>query len=176
MMTNQPCNPSPVEEYPELVSLPPILDFEASSLSDESYPISAGLLVDGKLFYWLIKPEYDWTDWDFASQRVHGIPEYLIRRDGLDANQVYREICQLLAGHDAVYSDAPIWEYKWFKRLGTPPCQVKDLHALIPTEVFYRLGETKAHFIEAHQLTAHRADHDALILGLCIHTLQKHLG
>ena len=43
--------------FPELVDVPPILDFEASSLSDNSYPISAGLVIGGYVHYWVIKPK-----------------------------------------------------------------------------------------------------------------------
>lgn len=42
--------------------IPPILDFEASSLFDCSYPISAGLIVNGQKYHWLIKPKPEWVD------------------------------------------------------------------------------------------------------------------
>jgi len=57
--------------------LPPILDFEASSLSDTSYPISAGLAIDDQAYYWIIKPEPEWIDWSLESQAVHGLKRLL---------------------------------------------------------------------------------------------------
>ena len=51
-----------------MTALPPILDFEASSLSDGSYPITAGLVTNGQIKYWIIKPQPDWIDWSLASQ------------------------------------------------------------------------------------------------------------
>ena len=50
------------------------LDFEASSLADRSYPVEvASVFEDGASEAHLIAPAPDWTDWDVASERIHGI-------------------------------------------------------------------------------------------------------
>jgi DNA polymerase III epsilon subunit-like protein len=55
------------------------LDFEASSLSQESWPIEVGLswLTDGEVQTWstLIRPAANWelSDWAPQSAAVHGI-------------------------------------------------------------------------------------------------------
>ena len=44
------------------------LDFEASSLSKDSYPIEVGWAgEDGSTEAHLIRPAPDWTDWDAAN-------------------------------------------------------------------------------------------------------------
>lgn len=91
-------------------ALPPILDFEASSLSDTSYPISAGLVVAGHVYYWFIKPEPDWIDWSLQSQAIHGLKRSFIEEHGIPAHQVYAEMIDRLIGHHVIYSDAPEWE------------------------------------------------------------------
>ena len=56
--------------------LPSFIDFEASSLSDKSYPMEvAWSLSDGSIEARLISPEgiSQWTDWSKDAQAVHGI-------------------------------------------------------------------------------------------------------
>ena len=97
---------------------PPVLDFEASSLSSLSYPISVGLYLNGRSHYWIIKPETDWTDWDDRSQAIHGLSRRFIEAKGIPVSQVHSELLELLKAYSVVYSDNPDWESKWFDRLG----------------------------------------------------------
>ena len=47
------------------------LDFEASSLSDDSYPIEVGwVFEDGRTEAHLIRPAPAWTDWDPAAEAI----------------------------------------------------------------------------------------------------------
>lgn len=69
--------------------LPPVLDFEASSLSDGGYPITEGLVINGELRYWAIKPELEWIDWYLASEAIHGIK----RSELIDAGIPAFEVC-----------------------------------------------------------------------------------
>lgn len=84
--------------YPDLIYLPPILDFKASSLSDVSYPISAGLIVSGHVYYWIIKPEPDWIDWSLQSQAMHGLKRSYIEDHGVPVHQVCIEMTAILGG------------------------------------------------------------------------------
>ena len=60
------------------------LDFEASSLSMYSFPVSVGW-CDGKgeSDYFLIAPQKDMTDWDYNSQALHGLSRNELTRDGI---------------------------------------------------------------------------------------------
>jgi hypothetical protein len=49
------------------------LDFEASSLSDRSYPVEvAWVFQDGRSESHLIRPATEWTDWDDEAEAIHG--------------------------------------------------------------------------------------------------------
>lgn len=97
------------------------LDFEASSLSEESWPIEVGLswLEGSEVLTWstLIRPASDWnfSDWDLQSAAVHGIA--LEELD--DAPAAYRVADDLLGhlGDRVMVSDAPEFEARWLSRL-----------------------------------------------------------
>lgn len=97
------------------------LDFEASSLSHESWPIEVGLswLAGGEVQTWstLIRPAPDWnlSDWAPQSAAVHGIA--LEELD--DAPAAYKIANDLLRhlGDRVLVSDAPEFETRWLTRL-----------------------------------------------------------
>lgn len=93
-----------------MIYLPPILDFEASSLSDGSYPITAGLVIQGKVHHWVIKPQPDWVGWSLTSQAVHGIKRSELMDFGMPADKVCTQMGELLTGVPFIYSDNPYWE------------------------------------------------------------------
>ena len=89
------------------------LDFEASSLGKHSYPIEvAWVFADGPCEAHLIRPAPDWTEWDSASEAVHGIARGLLLTDGEPHDGVARRMVERLAGHDLLAS-APSWDGKW---------------------------------------------------------------
>lgn len=97
------------------------LDFEASSLSEDSWPIEVGLswLEGGEVRTWsrLIRPASEWNlaDWSPHSAVVHGIAlEYL--EDAPGACKVAKELLAQLGGRMLV-SDAPEFETRWLSRL-----------------------------------------------------------
>jgi len=158
--------------YPELAELPPILDFEASSFSDESYPISAGLIVSGKLYYWLIKPKQDWIDWALPSQAIHGIKRSVLIEQGLQADQVFDELMTALNGHECVYSDAPLWERLWMSRLGQTDKIIMEVKELIPNCTVDLFKLTLSKNFENHKLIRHKANHDALAISITVRDLR----
>lgn len=97
------------------------LDFEASSVSHESWPIEVGLswLAGGEVQTWstLIRPAPDWnlSDWAPQSAAVHGIA--LEELD--DAPAAYRVAGDLLGhlGDRVLVSGAPEFETRWLTRL-----------------------------------------------------------
>ncbi|MCA1594296.1 MAG: hypothetical protein LC754_17050 [Acidobacteria bacterium] len=97
--------------------LPTFLDCEASSLSQISYPIEIGFsLPDGTVRAYLIRPEWDWSDWDFNAESVHGLSREEIMAHGLPADHVARLLNDALGGRVA-YSDAPEFDGFWLERL-----------------------------------------------------------
>ena len=67
------------------------LDFEASSLSDKSYPVEVGWVwEDGTEEAHLIRPAPHWTDWDMKAQEIHGIPRAELEQTGEDHREVAR--------------------------------------------------------------------------------------
>jgi DNA polymerase III subunit epsilon len=98
------------------------LDFEASSLFQDSWPIEIGLArldedlevsSEARLIY--PHPEWPMTSWSPASQAVHGIPfEHLT--GARPAAEVAAWALARLEGR-VVLSDNPAWERKWLDRL-----------------------------------------------------------
>lgn len=161
--------------FPELIDIPPILDFEASSLSDNSYPISAGLVVAGHVYYWLIKPKYNWIEWSPKSEAIHGLSRELIEIHGAPADKVLLEISEKLKGYAVVYSDNSEWEAMWLSRLGAFDIKMVSIYTLISQkhrEHFSRYLDIN--FLK-NNLDRHRADHDALAIAITLKQLSSPL-
>jgi hypothetical protein len=93
------------------------LDFEASSLGDDSYPIEVGwVFEDGREESHLIRPAPDWTDWDDGAQAIHGIARTKLVAEGEPHDAVARRVLDELGPH-TVYVSAPSWDGKWLSVL-----------------------------------------------------------
>lgn len=98
-----------------------ILDFEASSLSEASWPIEIGLswLEHGEVRTWssLIHPAHDWEidDWSPQSAAVHGISLSELT-EAPSTTEVAETFFKVLGGRRLV-SDAPEFETRWLDRL-----------------------------------------------------------
>jgi hypothetical protein len=93
------------------------LDFEASSLSDDSYPIEVGwVFEDGGEEEHLIRPAPDWTDWDASAEAIHGLSRDKLLAEGELHDVVARRVLDVLSGH-TVYVSAPSWDGKWLSVL-----------------------------------------------------------
>ncbi|PVE22106.1 transcriptional regulator [Microvirga sp. KLBC 81] len=93
------------------------LDFEASSLGKEGYPIEvAWVFVSGAEESHLIKPAPSWTDWDPASEATHHLTREQLITEGTPHDQVARRMLDVLSGH-ALYATAPSWDGQWLSRL-----------------------------------------------------------
>ena len=97
------------------------MDFEASGLCPQSWPIEIGLSwIEGaaiKAWSSLIRPEPGWDieAWDPVSARVHGIPfDELARAPA--AGLVAAEAAKRISG-TTVCSDAPKHDERWARRL-----------------------------------------------------------
>lgn len=121
------------------------LDFEASSLSADSWPIEVGLswLAGGEVVSWssLIRPADEWplSAWSPASEQVHGIPfETLL--DAPTPQTVTSELRAQMAGRLLV-SDAPDFDGRWLERL----MNAANTHAVSPILDFDQLNFSLFH-------------------------------
>jgi hypothetical protein len=107
-----------------------ILDCEASSLGRDGYPIEVAWSVvepanperagsdtaASAVEEVLIRPLPFWTDWDPASEAVHGISRARLEAEGEAAEIAARRIAEALDGA-LVYTDAPSFDGRWLRRL-----------------------------------------------------------
>jgi hypothetical protein len=93
------------------------LDFEASSLSDRSYPIEiAWVFENGRSESHLIARAPGWNDWDDVSESIHGISRAMLEAEGEPHDLVATRMVEALAGHD-LFASAPSWDGKWLSVL-----------------------------------------------------------
>jgi hypothetical protein len=99
--------------------LPSFLDFEASSLSNNSYPIEAGWTQpDGRVESHLISPQNvpEWTDWSSASEQVHHISREELITSGKTPSWICERMNRQLNGK-TVFSDSVRYDGFWLSRL-----------------------------------------------------------
>ncbi|AMG31581.1 hypothetical protein AL542_15390 [Grimontia hollisae] len=97
------------------------LDFEASGLTEASYPIEVGYsLPDGTSISLLINPESScesWQYWDeFAETEIHGISRHSLKAEGLSVTDVCSHLNSALCYYDDVLCDSQ-WDLFWLGRL-----------------------------------------------------------
>jgi DNA polymerase III epsilon subunit-like protein len=151
------------------------LDFEACSLSHNSWPIEVGLawLVERHIVVEsaLIRPHSSWDEdeWNPASEKIHGIP-----RNALDAAEPAESVARwFLAklGSGQLVSDAPDFDARWLSRLlatiGEPPLDVMDFDS-VAWSAFASEGRIAPGRLSrgnknmaARRVAAHRAGEDA---------------
>lgn len=154
------------------------LDFEASSLTHESWPIEVGLswLAGGEVRTWntLIRPAPDWNlaDWAPQSAAVHGIALEELE----DAPAAYRVVDDLLGflGDRVMVSDAPEFERRWLSRLmkaGTQAVMpaIEDYH-LVSCSIFSGLALDMLYEALERSTAPHRAGPDSARL---VHAWRK---
>ncbi|QFG33724.1 hypothetical protein F6476_33290 [Pseudomonas umsongensis] len=142
------------------------IDFEASGIAPDSYPIEVAVVSSDTSFRSLIKPARYWTHWSFDAQDMHGLSQdHLLERDD-PADVVARHINQLFSGQ-VLCSDS-LQDGFWLDVLYEaadlmPTFQLKPLEVLVGREAasdIYRLLPTTKH---------HRALHDATVLMNACH-------
>jgi hypothetical protein len=134
-------------ELPPSGRWPCIVDIEASSLGDDSYPIDiAWLEADGKVLSHLIRPSWSWTDWSPKSAAIHGINREDLRLQGMDPAPLCRMLTAAWDGRP-VLSDAPAWDSQWLERLwhagarGSMPWIVGDLDTWLDQHIRCRFAD-----------------------------------
>jgi hypothetical protein len=156
---------------------PTFLDFEASSLSPDSYPIEvAWSNEDSSIESHLISPASveSWTDWDFVAESIHGIRRQQLLADGKHPLLICNRMNEQLAGK-TVYTDAPQFDGMWLSRLFSagdgirPDFRLKHIDELLvslicPGIAGRTLGLIKIEVLKREarkqKLTRHRASWD----------------
>lgn len=115
------------------------VDCEASSLSDDSYPIEVAWVDEnGQGESYLIRPEPTWTDWSVKSQAIHGIPRSTLIEVGHPAKLVAKRAFKALKDAMMV-SDNPAYDGHWlsmlFKLIDAPEAHVVNVDFLIGREI-----------------------------------------
>lgn len=102
-----------------------VIDFEASALTLDSYPIEVGIAVmsapDEAIENWssLIKPDSSWDldgQWDPDAGKIHGIRRWDLR-DGLPTAAVMRELNARIPHGATVWCDGGHYDARWLATL-----------------------------------------------------------
>ncbi len=137
------------------------LDFEASGLGAQSYPIEVAWCdaVTGDQDTFLISPDtvQGWTDWDTAAEGIHGITRQQLLTEGVGAGAACWRLNRALEGK-TVYCDAIEFDHFWLRRL-FDAAQMRPLFKLRGVEMLMNSAQTR-HFIAA--IERHRRNHRAL--------------
>ncbi|KJF81998.1 hypothetical protein C0W92_10780 [Photobacterium angustum] len=158
-----------------------ILDFEASGLSEHSYPIEVGYsLPDGTNNSMLINPlsaSDNWSHWDKDVQHnIHKISRSMIEETGMQVMDVCQHLNMTLGQYDLVLCDSE-WDLFWLGRL-YHAAHMRPSFVL--TEVSHWLKHQKGLGQVQFKLALdnlgamrHQAGYDAKQIRLAIDTLVK---
>lgn len=154
-----------------MMTVPIVIDFEASGFGKGSYPIEVGFSRrHGEGWCTLIRPEDDWQHWDQHAAKVHHIPREILIERGKSATLVAEQLNAYLGGH-TVYTDGWTQDYVWMARLydaagRVPSFKLADLREIITPQQESLWHATKEHVTEELNVSRHRASSDARVLQL----------
>lgn len=148
-----------------------VIDFEASALTLESFPIEVGIAqvadVDCPVVSWssLIAPAPEWdmqAQWDPDAQGVHGISPWQLH-DGSDPAYVMRELNRRARESETVFCDGGRYDAHWLQTLAAaagvqPEFELGDIGQLLEEH----LKVSHAYHVALQRSAApHRAGPDA---------------
>lgn len=120
------------------------LDFEASSLSSNSWPIEVGwAVVDQNCRIQsnsaLIQPHPQWPldDWDPKSAAIHKIELASLHQHGVSPREAYTKLTDGLRRR-LVYSDAPQHDQHWLMRLQDAAGAHDALPSIMPVGLLFQ--------------------------------------
>ncbi|MFZ6658523.1 hypothetical protein [Undibacterium sp. TJN19] len=154
-----------------MMTVPVIIDFEASGFGKGSYPIEVGFsLRHGEGWCTLIRPESDWQHWDAQAARIHRILRETLVERGKSPMLVTEQLNTVLAGL-TVYTDGWTQDYIWMARLydaaeRVPNFRLADLREIISPQQESVWHATKNQVQEDLNISRHRASNDARILQM----------
>ncbi|APE31169.1 hypothetical protein BOX17_09535 [Halomonas aestuarii] len=154
------------------MTLPTLLDIEASGFGRGSYPIEVGLArADGSTCAFLIQPLDEWTHWDPKAELLHGISRGRLQREGYPVRQVARWLNDELGEIGIAYSDSWGYDNTWlsllFHHAGMLPAfRLEALRILLSEQQQALWSRTKEAIIGEQGIHRHRAGEDARLLQL----------
>ncbi|MFC3284273.1 hypothetical protein [Litchfieldella rifensis] len=154
------------------MTLPTLLDIEASGFGRGSYPIEIGLArADGSSCAFLIQPLAEWTHWDPKAELLHGISRARLIREGHPVIEVARWLNDELAEVGVAYSDSWGYDNTWlsllFHHAGMlPRFRLEALRQLLCDRQLGLWNATKEALIRERGIQRHRAGEDARLLQL----------
>ncbi|WP_445361855.1 hypothetical protein ACJJIL_10075 [Microbulbifer sp. EKSA005] len=147
-----------------------IIDFEASGLSKQSYPIEVGLCSETVEYQALIKPMPHWSYWSDDAESIHNISRSKLESEGIDPTTVAYSLNRILSGQ-VVYCDALQWDSFWCNALFSDTgihqaFELRDIQELIGgSENHLRAFINEREKLEdSDKFTVHRALDDAKII------------
>jgi DNA polymerase III epsilon subunit-like protein len=153
-----------------------VIDIEASGF--DGFPIEIGWCdQDGKSESYLIRPAWNWTDWDIRAERIHGIS----REDLADRGEPFDAVAILVANMLArsrkegtiVASDNPDFDRAWLVMLlrraniedHVTLANILELYAAAVEPLFAALDEGKRRGAKADP--GHALFHGNAIIQAC---------
>jgi hypothetical protein len=152
---------------------PCVLDVEASGFGRNSYPVEVGFVMpDGRAVCTLIRPLPEWTHWDEAAHRLHGITREMALLHGRSPLAVAELLNSELAGL-TVYSDGWGHDYAWLATLFEaahvqPRFRLEHLRVLLDETQIPAFDAARAQAREELHVERHRASNDARTLQLAV--------
>lgn len=128
------------------------VDFEASGIAPDSYPIEVAVVYPGGEYQALIKPASYWEHWSYDAQDMHQIPREQLISDGQTPLAVAQAMNDLFDGK-TLCSDNPadcFWLDVLYEAAGIDPTfEVKPIEAFVgreaASEILKRLPVRKGH-------------------------------
>lgn len=146
-----------------------VVDVEASGLHPDSYPIEVGIYdvynPDNRISFY-IKPEPNWTYWDYNAEQIHGLSREQIEEFGVPVTEACKrlnEICD-----SVLISDAPGFDANWLNVLYdaanmNPTFDVVGIQTVVPWD---RYSDCVAYM--SQQKRPHRALADAELIARAV--------
>jgi hypothetical protein len=148
---------------------PNIIDFEASGLGNNTYPIEVGVILrNGNKFCALITPAPEWQHWDEQAEKIHGISRETLQKYGKPVREVAIELNQFIL-NETVYSDCWVVDKPWMSTLFAqakviPSFNLCALEMILKEQQLPLWSNTKQQVLEELGITRHRASSDALLI------------
>ena len=149
------------------------VDFEASGIAPDSYPIEVAVVFPGGEYQSLIRPAAYWDHWSYDAQDMHQITREQLVNEGTPAIQVAQRMNDLFDGK-TLCSDNPadcFWLDVLYEAAGIDPTfEVKPIESFVgreaASEILRRLPVSKGH----------RALQDAQALSNTVDTYLPHIA